>query len=99
MLRGEQGVREGGVEVKEAREVMEEKKGTLSIALKGKPSPEMVNELREILQSAPGPKPVCLLVESGGRMRQIQTDYSVTISETIISEIAALVGRQNVSVT
>ena len=106
MLRGEQGIGKGlGVRdeglgrAEEGREGEEEKKGTLSIALKGKPSPEMVNELREILQSAPGSKPVCLLVESGGRMRQIQTDYSVTISETIISEIAALVGRQNVSVT
>ncbi len=73
--------------------------GTLSIVLKGKPTPEMVNELRGILQSAPGSKPVCLLVESGGSVRQIQTDYSVSVSETMLEEIAALVGRQNVSVT
>lgn len=73
--------------------------GTLSIALKGKPTPEMVQELREILKSSPGTKPVCLLVESGGRVRQINTDYAVTISDEIIASIVALVGRQNVTVT
>ena len=73
-------------------------RGALSIALKGKPTPEMVDQLRQILQSAPGPKPVCLLVESGGRMRQIETDYSVTVSDGMVDEIASLVGRQNVEV-
>lgn len=72
--------------------------GALSIALKGRPTPEMVERLREILRSSPGPKPVCLLVDSGGRMRQIETDYSVTVSDLMIDEIAALVGRQNVQV-
>ncbi len=74
-------------------------RGALSIALKGKPTPEMVDALRQILKSAPGPKPVCLLVESGGRMRQIETDYSVLVSDDVVDEIAALVGRQNVSVS
>lgn len=73
-------------------------RGSLSIALKGKPTQEMVARLREILSSTPGPKPVCLMVESGGQMRRIQTDYSVAATETIISQIAELVGRQNVSV-
>ncbi len=73
-------------------------RGSLSIALKGKPTQEMVARLREILTSTPGPKPVCLMVESGGQMRRIQTDYSVAATEHIVSQIAALVGRQNVSV-
>lgn len=73
-------------------------RGALSIALKGKPTPEMVERLREILRSSPGTKPVCLLVDSGGRMRQIHTDYSVTISDEMVDEIVALVGRQNVEV-
>jgi DNA polymerase III subunit alpha len=73
-------------------------RGSLSIALKGKPTQEMVARLREILTSTPGPKPVCLMVESGGQMRRIQTDYSVAATENIVSQIAALVGRQNVSV-
>jgi DNA polymerase-3 subunit alpha len=73
-------------------------RGSLSIALKGKPTQEMVARLREILTSTPGPKPVCLMVESGGQMRRIQTDYSVTATDSIVSAIAELVGRQNVSV-
>ncbi|MBM5790052.1 DNA polymerase III subunit alpha [Candidatus Parcubacteria bacterium] len=73
-------------------------RGALSIALKGKPTSEMVEQLREILRSSPGPKPVCLLVDSGGRVRQIQTDYAVTVSDEMVNEIAALVGRQNVEV-
>lgn len=73
-------------------------RGSLSIALKGKPTQEMVARLREILSSTPGPKPVCLMVESGGAMRRIQTDYSVAATENVLSQIAELVGRQNVSV-
>lgn len=73
-------------------------RGALSIALRGKPTPEMVEQLRTILQSSPGPKPVCLLVDSGGRIRQIETDYFVTVSDAIVDEIASLVGRQNVKV-
>ena len=94
-------LREDVPEVKQDRAIEKTilHRGALSIVLQGKPTAEMVNELRGILQSAPGPKPVCLLVESGGQVRQIQTDYSVSISETIVDEIAALVGRQNVSVT
>ena len=76
----------------------EVKRGMLSISLKGKPTQEMVEQLREILTSSPGPKPVCLLVESGGRMRRIQTDYAVATSDRIVSAIAELVGAQNVSV-
>ncbi|MBI4256714.1 DNA polymerase III subunit alpha [Candidatus Uhrbacteria bacterium] len=73
-------------------------RGSLSIALKGKPTQEMVARLREILTSTPGSKPVCLMVESGGQMRRIQTDYSVAATDSVVSAIAALVGRQNVSV-
>jgi DNA polymerase-3 subunit alpha len=73
-------------------------KGSVSIALKGKPSQELVGQLREIFVAAPGPKPVCLLVESGGQMRKIQTDYAVAATDRLISAIVELVGRQNVSV-
>jgi hypothetical protein len=38
------------------------------------------------------------MVESGGRMRRIETEYFVQVSEAMIDEIAALVGRQNVVV-
>ncbi len=73
-------------------------RGSLSIILQGKPTQEMVERLREILQSAPGGKPVCLMVESGGRMRRIETEYNVHIDDRMVSEIASLVGRQNVMV-
>ncbi len=73
-------------------------KGSLTIALKGKPTPEMVDQLRSILTSSPGPKSVCLLVESGGQMRTIQTDYRVFATDEVVGAIAQLVGRQNVSV-
>ncbi len=73
-------------------------RGAVSISLKGKPTQDMVERLREILTSSPGPKPVCLMVESGGRMRRIQTDYCVAASERVIGAIAELVGSQNVSV-
>lgn len=73
-------------------------KGALSIALKGKPTPEMVQQLRELLTSAPGNKPVCLLIESGGQMRRIQTDYSVAVTDRLLNAVAELVGRQNVRI-
>ncbi|MBI2473303.1 DNA polymerase III subunit alpha [Candidatus Uhrbacteria bacterium] len=73
-------------------------RGSLSIALKGKPTPEMIEQLREILLGSPGAKPVCFLIEAAGQMRRIQTDYTVAPTEGIISAIAQLVGRQNVSV-
>ncbi len=72
--------------------------GSLSIMLKGKPTPDMIKHLRKILQASPGDQTVCLLVESGGKMRQIQTDYSVSVTDDMVEEIAQLVGRQNVSV-
>lgn len=71
--------------------------GSLSITLQGKPTPEMVDQLRQILLSSPGVKPVYLLVESGGQLRQIVTDYSVRVTEQMVSDIAQLVGRQNVN--
>lgn len=73
-------------------------RGSLSIALKGKPTREMVQRLREILTGAPGNKPVCLLVESGSRMRRIETDYTVTASDQLIRTLIEIVGAQNVSV-
>jgi len=73
--------------------------GTLSIALQGNPAPELVSQLRGILQKSSGQTSVCLLVESGGRVRQIETDYFVLISDELVDEIALLVGRQNVKVT
>ncbi len=69
---------------------------SICIALRGRPTPEMVDQLREIFKSNPGPRHVCLLVESGGQTRKIETEYSIHPSREIIDQIAAIVGRQNV---
>lgn len=73
------------------------KDNSVSIALRGKPTQEMVQELRELLMSVPGNRPVCLLVESGGKMRRIQTEYSIRTSDSVMNALAQLVGRQNIS--
>lgn len=74
-------------------------RGTLSIALKGKPTQEMVGQLRELLQASPGTERVCFLVESGGRVRRVETDYTVSTSPGMLDALAAVVGRQNVVVS
>ncbi|MBU0646317.1 DNA polymerase III subunit alpha [Patescibacteria group bacterium] len=70
----------------------------LCITLPARPGPELVEELRDIFQSAPGLDRVCLIVESGGQKRRIETDYTVAVSEGLTEEVAAVVGRQNVRV-
>ncbi len=76
----------------------QEKRGSLTIALKGKPTQEMVGQIRELLTATPGPKPVCLMVESGGSMRRIKTEYSVAATRTLLEALAQIVGSQNVAV-
>jgi DNA polymerase-3 subunit alpha len=73
-------------------------RGSLSIALHGKPTPEMIEQLREILRGSPGTERVCFLVESGGQTRRIETDFCVTISDVILGDLAQVVGRQNLRV-
>ncbi len=68
----------------------------ISIALRGRPSPETIEQLRELFQTHPGSERVCFLVESGGRLRRVETDYTITSSPRIIDDLAAIVGRQNV---
>ncbi len=69
---------------------------TVSIALRGRPSPEMIDQLREIFKANPGPRRVYLVVESGGVPRKIETEYSIIPHPDVINEIASIVGRQNV---
>ncbi len=71
---------------------------SLSIALRGRPEHDMVERLRGILRANPGPRRVCLLVESGGQTRKIETEYSIIATTQVIDEIAGIVGRQNVVV-
>jgi len=74
------------------------KEENVSIALRGRPTHEMVERLREVLKANPGGKRVCLLVESGGGTRKIETEYSIHPDQAVVDEIAAIVGRQNVVV-
>lgn len=74
------------------------KEKRVSIALRGRPTHEMVDRLREVLKASPGGTRVCLLVESGGGTRAIETEYSIHPDPAVIDEIAAVVGRQNVVV-
>ncbi|TAK03964.1 DNA polymerase III subunit alpha [Patescibacteria group bacterium] len=71
-------------------------RGSLSIALRGKPDQEMVAALREIIQASPGTERVCFLVEAGGGVRRVETDYCVTVTDDLVGSLAQLVGRQNV---
>ncbi len=73
-------------------------RGGLSIALRGRPSQETVERLREIFQSNIGTERVCFLVEAGGRLRRVETDYRILTTPDIMDQIAAIVGRQNVEV-
>lgn len=80
----------------EKKAVAAAKDESLPIALRGRPSHEMVERLRELLKAHPGSRRVCLLVESGGQTRKIETEYAVHETPQLVDEIAAIVGRQNV---
>lgn len=73
-------------------------RGSISIALKGRPTPEMIEQLRSVFQEQPGPNRVCFLIESGGSLRRIETDYSVMKTPEMLSSLASIVGTQNVVV-
>ena len=68
----------------------------VSIALRGGHSAETIEQLRELFQSHPGSERVCFLVESGGRLRRVETDYAVARTPQLLDELSAIVGRQNV---
>ena len=72
--------------------------GGISVRLRGKPSQEMVAELRDIFQSCPGRERVYFLIESGGNFRKIETDYMVDKTPNLIGALRNIVGRENVEV-
>lgn len=61
-----------------------------------KPSQELIMQLREVFRAAPGRERVYLLVDSGGQMRKIATEYSITRNRDVMEKIAAIVGAGNV---
>ncbi len=73
------------------------KKEYLAIKLQGKSTPETVEAVRALLLDKPGATSVCLLVESGPSVRRIETEYRVSPTDSLIRELASIVGAQNVS--
>ena len=70
----------------------------ISVKLRGKPSHEMIAQLRDLFQSNPGRERVFFLVESAGSYRQIETDYTVENTLNLIQALNNIVGRENVKV-
>ncbi|MBI4599236.1 DNA polymerase III subunit alpha [Candidatus Uhrbacteria bacterium] len=68
----------------------------LEIVLVGKPAHDLVEQLRSLFTSAPGPERVCFILESQGKPRRVQTDYAVAVSDAFLDALASLVGRQHV---
>lgn len=69
----------------------------VTVTLKGKPSHEMIAELRALFEANPGRDKVYFMVESAGRYRRIETDYAVTRSEQLIDTLKKIVGADNVT--
>ncbi|MFH1315509.1 MAG: OB-fold nucleic acid binding domain-containing protein, partial [Candidatus Uhrbacteria bacterium] len=70
--------------------------GGISVKLRGKPSQEMVAELRDLFQSNPGRERIYFLVESAGSFRRIETDYTVDKTPNLIETLQNIVGHENV---
>jgi len=70
----------------------------LSIVVPANPTHDMISKLRDIFRASPGRAPVFLLVESGGSMRKVTTEYSVDLSRSVIDAVGGVVGKENVKV-
>jgi DNA polymerase-3 subunit alpha len=69
---------------------------TLQITFLGKPDPEVVARLRELLSVSRGSKRVRFIVNTGQTKRVMDTDYYVDSTNELLAEIKALVGERNV---
>jgi DNA polymerase-3 subunit alpha len=65
---------------------------TIEIILRGKPGPEMIADLRDVLLAHPGQRRVSFVVESAGGERRILTEYAVGEGGGVIQEIERVVG-------
>lgn len=70
----------------------------VEIILRGKPSPEMIRDLREALASVPGHRRVNLLFESAGRTTRLATEYAITDDPAALAAVGRVVGIDNVHV-
>jgi DNA polymerase-3 subunit alpha len=88
--------RKDSVQKNDAKEEEGDASSGLAISLKGKPSQDLIKKLRDVFQLNPGEQRVHFLVESGGKMRRIQTEYEIEVNDEVVDELAAMVGRQNI---
>jgi hypothetical protein len=58
----------------------------------------MVADLREVLGQFPGKRRVCLVVESAGALRRIETEYAVAENDAVVDAVAKIVGAEHVRV-
>ena len=58
----------------------------------------MISRLRDIFRAHPGRARVFLLVESGGEIRKVSTEYSVELSAEMVKTVGEVVGEENVKV-
>jgi DNA polymerase-3 subunit alpha len=68
----------------------------LSIIVPASPTHDMIRKLRDIFRAHPGRAPVFLLVESGGSIRKVTTEYSVDLSRVVIDAVGEVVGVEHV---
>lgn len=69
----------------------------IEITLRGKPSQDMITDLREVFASHPGTGRIRLVVESAGALRRIDTEYSMHPSA--IEAVRGIVGKENVKIS
>ncbi|MEK7105605.1 MAG: DNA polymerase III subunit alpha [Patescibacteria group bacterium] len=70
----------------------------IEIQLRGKPSQDMISDLREVFAQHPGAGRVCLMVESAGSVRRIETEYTVRGDIDVLDALKGIVGKENVRV-
>jgi hypothetical protein len=70
----------------------------LEIVFLGKPGPEIVARLRQLLSASHGSKRVRFIVDTGQARRAVETDYHVDPSRELLTEIKTLVGSNNVKI-
>lgn len=70
----------------------------VDVVLHGKPSSDMIADLRAAFAQYPGTERVCLLVESAGQWRRVETEYAIAHTPQALSAIKAIVGSDYVKV-
>ncbi|MBU0614365.1 hypothetical protein KJ766_03750, partial [Patescibacteria group bacterium] len=78
------------------KEEIEEMCSGVTLSVPESFSTKTIDDLRAVLKSFPGHEPVYLLVESGGKKRQISTEYSIETSRNALTKIAEIIGKDSI---